>query len=141
MLYIFLVSKFLNKGKSVFWQKSLKICQIHLNTCIEGMFLIFWLVSYFEIIDQKSKIKINKEKNQITFWPKFQFFLAKMLKFSKIRNEKVRKHSLGKCISMVWQIFGDFCERIFLFKNVGAKKSIFGDFSKMQLLAKNLTIN
>ena len=64
----------------------------------------------------------------------------------EIKRLKLRKDSLDTCRWVAFANFGDFSLFFiiiitFVQKFLGrAKKSIFGDLSKMQFLAKNLTI-
>ena len=75
------------------------------------------------------------------FWPKSDF-LGFWSKFSKIRiNQKSEKNSLETIFRWLWQIFGDFCPKIFFSpllkkkkkkkKKVGPKNHFFGDISKI----------
>ena len=94
-------------------------------------FLIHFL--FLKILTKKSPFGQN-----FSFWAKN----AKIFKNKKL-IKKVRKHSLDTYILMALAIFLVIFVQKYFFtlvkKNLG-QKSLFGDFSKIRFLAKNLTI-
>ena len=117
--------------------KITKVCNSHLNTCVYGKFSHF----LFDFLFLKI-LSFFAQKTGILAKKRIFFLQNKKLikKWEKIPSEYGFK--------WFWQIFGDFCQKVLfcfgffftLVQHFWAKKSIFGSFTKMQFLAKNLTI-
>ena len=138
---------FFNKGKTnIFGQKSPKICQSHLNTCIKEFFLTFLInFLFFGNFDQKSK---KKKKKKNTFWPKFQLFGQKCQYLQNWEINQKSEKTFPRCMYLdgLGKFLVTFVQKnIFFFtlvkKKLSKKKNdFFGDFSKIRFLAENLTI-
>ena len=94
---IFWPKSFLTRVKKYFWIKITKnLPKPSTYVYLGNTFSLFWLISYFwKFWPKKPKTK--------SLWPKFQFFLAKNVKFSKIRNSEPHPMNAGRfwCIVFV----------------------------------------